>query len=142
MAKGGLRGRPGSSSIMMIKPIPRRYPAICKLLDVDKVALIIAPPPPLTQAQPAGAGDADAGNERGLIGLLGNAVSTFNYPNYSAWLRGRPRPKASFTKGFSTSRCENPTPQKLRSWQAGGVRPECRRRSARACQSGGHQRRL
>jgi branched-chain amino acid transport system substrate-binding protein len=81
-----------------------------KLLDVDKVDLIIGPYGTnlLAPAMPIA-----MQRKKVFIGLLGAAVnSTFNYPNYFSVAPMGPDPKPSFTKGFlDLAVRQNPKPQ-------------------------------
>ena len=81
-----------------------------KLLDVDKVDLIIGPYATnlLSPAMPIA-----MQRKKVFIGLLGAAVnSTFNYPNYFSMIPLGPDPKPSFTKGFlDLAVRQNPKPQ-------------------------------
>jgi branched-chain amino acid transport system substrate-binding protein len=110
-AKGGLLGRPVKLIYYDDQTNPATVPGIyAKLLDVDKVDLIIgpygtnllAPAMPITMQR-----------KKVFIGLLGNAVnSTFHYPNYFSMAPPGPDPKPSFTKGFvDLAVRQNPKPQ-------------------------------
>src|SRR5262245_1979611 len=110
-AKGGLLGRPVKLLYYDDQTNPATVPGIyAKLLDVDKVDLIIgpygtnllAPAMPLAIQQ-----------KKVLIGLSGNAVnSAFNYPNYFTMIPARPAPKPSFTTGFfDVALRQNPKPR-------------------------------
>jgi len=69
-----------------------------KLLDVDKVDLIIGPYATNLQAP---AMPIAMQRKKVFIGLLGTAVnSTFNYSNYFSIAPNGPEPKRSYTKGF------------------------------------------
>ena len=74
-------------------------PAIyTKLLDVDKVELVVGP---YATAQIAPAMPIVMQKKKTFIGLLGLAVNTeFNYPNYFAMIPSGPDAKPAFTKGF------------------------------------------
>jgi branched-chain amino acid transport system substrate-binding protein len=110
-ASGGLLGRP----VRLIYADDQTNPAIvpdiyARLLDVDKVDLIIGPygtnlqPPAMPIAMQ---------RKKVFIGLLGTAVnSTFNYPNYFSMAPNGPEPKRSYTKGFlDVAVRQNPKPQ-------------------------------
>jgi branched-chain amino acid transport system substrate-binding protein len=98
-AKGGLLGRPVKLVYYDDKSSPAEVPAIyTKLLDVDKVELIIGP---YATAQIAPAMPIVMQRKKTFIGLLGLAVNTeFNYPNYFAMIPSGPDAKPAFTKGF------------------------------------------
>ena len=98
-AKGGLLGRPVKLVYYDDKSSPAEVPAIyTKLLDIDKVELIIGP---YATAQIAPAMPIVMQKKKTFIGLLGLAVNTeFNYPNYFAMIPSGPDAKPAFTKGF------------------------------------------
>jgi branched-chain amino acid transport system substrate-binding protein len=98
-AKRGLLGRPVKLIYYDDQSNPATVPGIyTKLLDVDKVDLVIGP---YATAQIAPAMPIVIQRNRLFIGLLGVAVnSDFNYPNYFAMIPSGPDPKPSFTKGF------------------------------------------
>ena len=98
-AKGGLLGRPVKLVYYDDKSSPAEVPAIyTKLLDVDKVELVIGP---YATAQIAPAMPIVMQKKKMFIGLLGLAVNTeFNYPNYFAMIPSGPDAKPAFTKGF------------------------------------------
>ena len=98
-AKGGLLGRPVKLVYYDDKSSPAEVPAIyTKLLDVDRVELIIGP---YATAQIAPAMPIVMQKKKTFIGLLGLAVNTeFNYPNYFAMIPSGPDAKPAFTKGF------------------------------------------
>src|SRR5260370_9089149 len=81
-----------------------------KLLDVDKVDLIIGP---YATAQIAPAMPIVMSKNKVFIGLLGLAVnSEFKYPNYFAMIPAGPDPKPAVTKGFfDTAMAQSPKPQ-------------------------------
>jgi len=90
---------------------PATVPGIyAKLLDVDKVDLIIGPYGTNLQAP---AMPIAMQRKKVIIGLLGTAVnSTFNYPNYFSMAPNGPEPKHSYTKGFvDLAARQNPKPQ-------------------------------
>ena len=110
-AKGGLLGRPVKLIYYDDQTNPATVPGIYgKLLDVDKVDLIIGPYGTnlLAPAMPIA-----MQRKKVFIGLLGTAVnSTFNYPNYFGMIPTGPDPKPSFTKGFvDVAVRQNPKPQ-------------------------------
>jgi branched-chain amino acid transport system substrate-binding protein len=98
-AKGGLLGRPVKLVYYDDKSSPAEVPAIyTKLLDVDKVELVVGP---YATAQIAPAMPIVMQKKKMFIGLLGLAVNTeFNYPNYFAMIPSGPDAKPAFTKGF------------------------------------------
>ena len=110
-ARGGLLGRPVKLIYYDDQTNPATVPGIyTKLLDVDKVDLIIGPYGTnlLLPAMPIA-----TQRKKVFIGLLGLAVnSTFNYPNYFSMVPSGPDPKTSFTKGFlDLAVRQNPKPQ-------------------------------
>jgi branched-chain amino acid transport system substrate-binding protein len=98
-AKGGLLGRPVKLIYYDDKSSPAEVPSIyTKLLDIDKVDLIIGP---YATAMIAPAMPIVIQRKKTFIGLLGLAVnSEFNYPNYFAMIPSGPDAKPAFTKGF------------------------------------------
>jgi branched-chain amino acid transport system substrate-binding protein len=109
-AKGGLLGRPVKLIYYDDQSNPATVPGIyTKLLDVDKVDLVIGP---YATAQIAPAMPIVIQRNKLFIGLLGLAVNTeFNYPNYFAMIPSGPDPKAAFTKGFfDTAMAQTPKP--------------------------------
>jgi branched-chain amino acid transport system substrate-binding protein len=98
-AKGGLLGRPVKLIYYDDQSNPATVPGIyTKLLDIDKVDLVIGP---YATAQIAPAMPIVIQRNKLFIGLLGLAVnSEFNYPNYFAMIPSGPDPKPAFTKGF------------------------------------------
>ena len=120
------------------KSSPAEVPAIyTKLLDVDKVELVVGP---YATAQIAPAMPIVMQKKKMFIGLLGLAVNTeFNYPNYFAMIPSGPDAKPAFTKGFfDVAMAQGPKPQTVAIVAARpGVLPQCRRRRARECQGGG-----
>jgi branched-chain amino acid transport system substrate-binding protein len=110
-AKGGMLGRPVKLIYYDDKSSPSEIPPIyTKLLDVDKVDLIIgaygtaltAPAMPITIQR-----------KKTFIGLLALAVnSEFNYPNYFAMIPSGPDAKAAFTRGFfNAALAQKPKPE-------------------------------
>ena len=98
-AKGGMLGRPVKLIYYDDKSSPSEIPPIyTKLLDVDKVDLIIGA---YGTALTAPAMPIAIQRKKTFIGLLALAVnSEFNYPNYFAMIPSGPDAKATFTKGF------------------------------------------
>ena len=110
-AKGGLLGRPVKLVYYDDKSSPAEVPAIyTKLLDVDKVELVIGP---YATAQIAPAMPIVMQKKRTFIALLGLAVnSEFNYPNYFVMIPSGSDAKPAFTKGFfDVAMAQNPKPQ-------------------------------
>src|SRR6476619_4745206 len=109
--KGGLLGRPVKLIYYDDKSSPAEVPSIyTKLLDIDKVDLIIGP---YATAMIAPAMPIVIQRKKTFIGLLGLAViSEFNYPNYFAMIPSGPDAKPAFTKGFfDIAMAQNPKPQ-------------------------------
>jgi branched-chain amino acid transport system substrate-binding protein len=112
-AKGGLLGRPVKLIYYDDQSNPATVPGIyTKLLDVDKVDLVIGP---YATAQIAPAMPIVIQRNKLFIGLLGLAVNTeFNYANYFAMIPSGPDPKPAFTKGFfDTAMAQTPKPQSV-----------------------------
>jgi branched-chain amino acid transport system substrate-binding protein len=110
-AKGGLLGRPVKLVYYDDQSNPSTVPGIyTKLLDVDKVDLIIGP---YATAQMAPAMPIVIQRNKVFVTLLGLAVnSEFKYPNYFAMIPSGPNPKAAFTEGFfEAAMAQNPKPQ-------------------------------
>jgi len=110
-AKGGVLGRPVKLVYYDDQSNPSTVPGIyAKLLDVDKVDLIIGP---YATAQMAPAMPVVISKNKVFVTLLGLAVnSEFKYPNYFAMIPSGPDPKPSFTKGFfEAAMAQNPRPQ-------------------------------
>jgi branched-chain amino acid transport system substrate-binding protein len=98
-AKGGMLRRPVKLIYYDDKSSPSEIPPIyTKLLDVDKVDLIIGA---YGTALTAPAMPIVIQRKKTLIGLLALAVnSLFNYPNYFVMIPSGPEVKPAFTKGF------------------------------------------
>ena len=112
-AKGGLLGRPVKLVYYDDQSSPATVPGIyTKLLDVDKVDLVVGP---YATAQVAPAMPIIMQRKKAFIGLFGLAVNTeFKYPNYFAMIPSGPDPKESITKGFFDIAAEqNPKPQTI-----------------------------
>jgi branched-chain amino acid transport system substrate-binding protein len=110
-AKGGLLGRAVKLIYYDDRSSPSEIPAIyTKLLDVDKVDLVIGP---YGTALTAPAMPTIIQRKKTFIGLLALAVnSEFNYPNYFVMIPSGPDAKAAFTKGFfDAALSQNPKPQ-------------------------------
>jgi branched-chain amino acid transport system substrate-binding protein len=110
-AKGGLLGRPVKLIYYDDKSSPAEVPSIyTKLLDIDKVELIIGP---YATAQIAPAMPIVIQRKKTFVSLLGLAVnSEFNYPNYFAMIPSGPDAKPAFTKGFfDIAMAQEPKPQ-------------------------------
>jgi branched-chain amino acid transport system substrate-binding protein len=112
-AKGGLLGRPVKLVYYDDQSNPATVPGIyTKLLDIDKVDLVIGP---YATAQVAPAMPIIMQRKKVFIGLFGLAVNTeFKYPNYFAMIPSGPDPKESITKGFfDIAAAQNPKPQTI-----------------------------
>jgi branched-chain amino acid transport system substrate-binding protein len=112
-AQGGLLGRPVKLIYYDDQSNPGTVPGIyTKLLDIDKVDLVIGP---YATAQIAPAMPIVIQRNKLFIGLLGLAVNTeFNYPNYFAMIPSGPDPKPAFTKGFfDTAMAQTTKPQSV-----------------------------
>src|SRR5262245_55286515 len=98
-ANGGMLGRPVKLIYYDDKSSPSEIPPIyTKLLDVDKVDLVIGA---YGTALTAPAMPIIIQRKKTFIGLLALALnSEFNYPNYFAMIPSGPDAKAAFTKGF------------------------------------------
>src|SRR6516225_1269823 len=110
-AKGGLLGRPVKLIYYDDKSSAAEVPAIyTKLLDIDKVDLIVGP---YATALIAPAMPIVIQRKKNFVGLLGLAVnSEFNYPNYFCMIPSGPDPKPAFTKGFfDVAMAQDPKPQ-------------------------------
>jgi branched-chain amino acid transport system substrate-binding protein len=110
-ARGGLLGRPVKLVYYDDQTNPATVPGIyTKLLDMDKVDLIIGPYGTnlVVPAMPIA-----MQRKKVFIGLLGTAVnSTFNYPSYFSMSPNGPEPKSAYTKGFvEVAVRQNPKPQ-------------------------------
>jgi branched-chain amino acid transport system substrate-binding protein len=110
-AKGGLLGRPVKLIYYDDQTNPSNVPGIyAKLLDVDKVDLVIGPygtnlvAPAIPSVMQKG---------KVLVGLFAlDANHDFHYPKYFSMLPSGPTPKASFTEGFfEVAAAQNPKPQ-------------------------------
>src|ERR1044072_7221935 len=110
-AKGGLLGRPVKLVYYDDQTNPSTIPGIyTKLLDVDKVDLVIGPYA-TNMAAPAMPVIMQKGKV--FIILFGLAVNTeFKYPKFFAMIPSGPDPKPSFTLGFfDTAAAQRPKPQ-------------------------------
>jgi branched-chain amino acid transport system substrate-binding protein len=110
-AKGGLLGRPVKLIYYDDKSSPAEVPSIyTKLLDIDKVELIVGP---YATAQIAPAMPIVIQRKKTFVALLGLAVnSEFNYPNYFVMIPSGPDAKPAFTKGFfDVAMAQDPKPQ-------------------------------
>ncbi len=108
--KGGLLGRPVKLVFYDDQTNPSTVPGIyTKLLDVDKVDLVIGP---YATNMIAPAMPVVMQKGKVFIGLFGLAVnSEFKYPKYFAMIPSGPDPKPSFTKGFfDIAATQNPKP--------------------------------
>jgi branched-chain amino acid transport system substrate-binding protein len=110
-AKGGLLGRPVKLIHYDDQTNPATVPGIyAKLLDVDKVDLIIGPYGTnlLAPAIPIA-----MQRKKVFIGLLGLAVNDeLHYPNYFSMIPSGPEPKTAITRGFfDAAMVQNPKPR-------------------------------
>src|SRR3954465_4811495 len=109
--KGGLLGRQVKLVYYDDQSNPSTVPGIyTKLLDVDKVDLVVGP---YATAMIAPAMPVVMQKGKVFIGLFGLAVnSEFNYPKYFAMIPSGPNTKPSFTEGFfEVAAQQNPKPQ-------------------------------
>ena len=109
--KGGLLGRPVKIFFYDDQSNPSTVPGIyTKLLDVDKVDLVVGP---YATAMIAPAMPVVIQKGKVFIGLFGLAVnSEFNYPKYFAMIPSGPNTKPAFTEGFfQVAAAQNPKPQ-------------------------------
>jgi branched-chain amino acid transport system substrate-binding protein len=109
--KGGLLGRPVKIVYYDDQSNPSTVPGIyTKLLDVDKVDLVVGP---YATAMIAPAMPVVIQRGKVFIGLFGLAVnSEFNYPKYFAMIPSGPNTKPAFTEGFfQVAAAQNPKPQ-------------------------------
>jgi branched-chain amino acid transport system substrate-binding protein len=96
---GGLLGRQVKLVYYDDQSQPSNVPSIyTKLLDVDKVDLVVGP---YATAMIAPAMPVIIAKKKTFIGLFGLAVnSKFNYPKYFSMLPSGPNTKPAFTEGF------------------------------------------
>ena len=109
--KGGLLGRPVKIVFYDDQSNPSTVPGIyTKLLDVDKVDLVVGP---YATAMIAPAMPVIIQKGKVFIGLFGLAVnSEFNYPKYFAMIPSGPNTKPAFTDGFfQVAAAQNPKPE-------------------------------
>jgi branched-chain amino acid transport system substrate-binding protein len=112
-AKGGILDRPVKLVYYDDQSNPSTVPGIyTKLLDVDKVDLIIGP---YATAQIAPAMPVAMQRNKALVSMLGLAVnSEFQYPNYFSMIPMGPEPKPAITEGFfDAAMAQNPKPQTI-----------------------------
>jgi branched-chain amino acid transport system substrate-binding protein len=110
-AKGGMLGRPVKLIYYDDKSSPGEIPSLyTKLLDVDRVDLIIGP---YGTALTAPAMPIVIQRKKTFVGFLALAVnSAFNYPNYFVMIPSGPDAKAAFTRGFfDAALAQKPKPQ-------------------------------
>jgi len=98
-AKGGLLGRPVEIVYYDDQSNPSNVPPIyTKLMEVDKVDLLIGP---YATNMVAPAIPVIAAHNMTTIGILANAAnSKFHYPRYFSMLPSGPEPEKSFSTGF------------------------------------------
>ncbi len=110
-AKGGLLGRPVKlvyyDDQSQAAPVPGIY---TKLIDVDKVDLVIGP---YATVPAAAAMPVIMQKGKTFIILFGLGVNTeFNYPKFFAMIPSGPNTKPAFTEGFfEVAAAQNPKPQ-------------------------------
>ncbi|HXP30943.1 MAG TPA: amino acid ABC transporter substrate-binding protein, partial [Stellaceae bacterium] len=112
-AKGGLLGRPVQLVYYDDQSTPSNVPGIyTKLLDVDKVDLVVGP---YATAEIAPAMPVVMQHNMTFLALLGLAVnSEFHYPKYFAMIPSGPNPKTAFTKGlFDLAMTQTPKPETI-----------------------------
>jgi branched-chain amino acid transport system substrate-binding protein len=110
-AKGGLLSRPVKLIYYDDQTKPENVPAIyTKLLDVDKVDLVIGP---YGTNMVAPAIPAVMQKGKVFIGLFAlDANGEFHYPKYFSMLPSGPAPKESFSEGFfQMAAAQNPKPE-------------------------------
>ena len=110
-AKGGLLGRPVKLIYYDDQTRPENVPAIyTKMLDVDKVDLVIGP---YGTNMVAPAIPAVMQKGKVFIGLFAlDANGEFHYPKYFSMLPSGPTPKESFSEGFfQIAAAQNPRPE-------------------------------
>src|SRR5580704_6788363 len=112
-AKGGLLGRPVELVSYDDQSSPSNVPAIyTKLLDIDKVDLVVGP---YSTAQTAPAMATVMEHGKVFIGLSAiNINSHFHYPKYFSMTNSGPDPNASFSKGFiAVAMRQSPRPETI-----------------------------
>lgn len=112
-AKGGLLGRPVQLIHYDDQSTPSTVPGIyTKLLDVDKVDLVVGP---YATAQIAPALPVVMQHNMAFPALLGLAAnSEFHYDKYFAMIPSGPNPKAAITAGFfKVAMAQNPKPKTI-----------------------------
>jgi branched-chain amino acid transport system substrate-binding protein len=112
-AKGGLLGRPVQLVYYDDQSTPSNVPGIyTKLLDVDKVDLVVGP---YATAEIAPAMPVVMQHNRTFLALMGLGVnSEFHYPKYFAMIPSGPSPKTAFTKGlFDLAMKQTPKPEAI-----------------------------
>ena len=110
-AKGGLLGRPVQLVYYDDQSNPANVPAIyTKLIDVDKVDLLIGP---YATNMIAAAIPVIEENNRTTITMFGVAAnSTFHYKRYFSMLPYGPNPAHEFSRGFfEMAKAQNPKPK-------------------------------
>ncbi|MBV9557170.1 MAG: amino acid ABC transporter substrate-binding protein [Pseudolabrys sp.] len=109
--KGGLNGRQVKLVYYDDQSNPSTVPGIyTKLLDVDKVELVVGP---YATAMIAPAMPVVMSKNKVFVSLFGLAVNEkFKYPRYISMIPSGPDTKPSFTEGFFTAAMkQNPKPQ-------------------------------
>ncbi len=112
-AQGGLLGRPVKLVYYDDQSKPAEVPAIySKLLDVDKVALIVSG---YASTQIAAAMPVAIGRKKLFVSLFGTGINNvFNYDKYFAMIPNGPTPKPAFTRGFfKVAEAQKPKPETI-----------------------------
>src|SRR5580698_5185950 len=110
-AKGGLLGRPVEFVVYDDQSNPANIPPLyTKLIDVDKVDLLIGP---YATNMVAPAIPVLMQNKKTTIGILANAAnSKFHYDQYFSMLPTGPEPQKAFAEGFfKLAAAQNPRPK-------------------------------
>ncbi len=112
-AKGGLLGRPVKLVYYDDTSKPDTVPGIyTKLIDVDKVDLIVGP---YATGQIAPAIPVAMEKGKTIVSLFGTAANAkFNYDRYFSMIPTGPNPKPAFTAGFfEIAAAQNPKPETI-----------------------------
>ncbi|HXQ50712.1 MAG TPA: amino acid ABC transporter substrate-binding protein [Stellaceae bacterium] len=112
-SKGGILGRPVQLVYYDDQSTSANVPTIyTKLLDVDKVDLVVGP---YSTAQTAPAMPTVMEHGKVFIGLSAIAINShFHYPRYFSMTNAGPDPNAIFSKGFiAAAMRQNPKPQTI-----------------------------
>lgn len=112
-AKGGLLGRPVQLVYYDDQTLPGNVPGIyTKLLDVDKVDLVVGP---YSTVMTAPAMPVVMAHNMVIVSLSALAVNEqFHYPRYFASIQTGPNPTLVFSHGFfAAAMAQNPKPQSV-----------------------------